>query len=77
MVELMDINVPAGMTASLLKVEYAMEPIVPCKISNLVDGSLKDAGGKEGDRIISVNGEASGLLLSICCGHQPAKEYKF
>ena len=56
--KLIDINVPAGMTASLLKVEYAMEPIVPCQISVLVDGSLKDAGGKEGDRIISVNGEA-------------------
>ena len=56
--EYMDIKVPAEMTASLLKVQYAMEPIVPCEISKLVDGSLKDAGGQEGDRIISVNGSS-------------------
>ncbi len=51
-----DISVPADKTSKLLKVEYAMEPIVPCAVSKIVDGSLKDAGGQEGDRIISVNG---------------------
>ncbi len=50
-----DINVPEDMTAKLLKVEAAMEPIVPCVISKLADGSLKEAGGEEGDRIVSVN----------------------
>lgn len=54
--ELLDIRVPEEMTARLLKVQAAMEPIVPCVLSKLVDGSLKEAGGKEGDRIISVNG---------------------
>lgn len=54
--ESLDINVPADMTARLLKVQYAMEPIVPCEVSLLVDGSLKAAGGEVGDRIVSVNG---------------------
>jgi len=54
--ELLDVRVPEGLTSRLLKVQVAMEPIVPCEISKLVDGSLMDAGGKEGDRIISVNG---------------------
>lgn len=51
-----DIRVPGDMTARLLKVQAAMDPIVPCQISVLVDGSLKAAGGEEGDRIVSVNG---------------------
>lgn len=54
--ELLDVRVPEEMTSRLLKVQLAMEPIVPCEISVLVDGSLKEAGGEEGDRIISVNG---------------------
>ena len=54
--ELLDVRVPEEMTSRLLKVQMAMEPIVPCEISVLVDGSLKEAGGEEGDRIISVNG---------------------
>lgn len=52
----LDINVPGDMTAKLLKVQLAMEPIVPCLISQMTDGSLKEAGGEEGDRIVSVNG---------------------
>lgn len=54
--KLIDIRVPREMTARLLKVEYAMEPFVLCEIYRLEDGGLKDAGAKEGDRIISVNG---------------------
>jgi len=51
-----DVRVPAEMTARLLKVQIAMEPIVPCEVSLLVEGSLKAAGGEVGDRIVSVNG---------------------
>ena len=54
--EYMDIRVPEEMTSKLLKVEFAMEPIVPMSVAKLVEGSLQDAGGQEGDRIISVNG---------------------
>ena len=54
--KLLDVRVPEEMTSRLLKVQVAMEPIVPCVVSKLVDGSLMEAGGEEGDRIISVNG---------------------
>lgn len=54
--QLLDIEVPDDVMARLLKVEYAMEPIVLCQISRLEKGALKEAGALEGDRIISVNG---------------------
>jgi regulator of sigma E protease len=54
--KIVEVAIPEGMISQLLKVEYAMEPIVPCLIQKIEEGPLKDAGAKEGDRIISVNG---------------------
>ncbi len=54
--ELVDINVPDGMTPKLLNVVNGMEPRVVCEISKLENGSLKTAGAQAGDRIVSVNG---------------------
>jgi regulator of sigma E protease len=56
--QVIDLTIPEGMTSRLLKVEYAMEPRVPCVIGSLVeDGGLIKAGAQEGDRFVAVNGE--------------------
>ncbi len=75
--EIIDIRVPEEMTARLLKVEYAMDPIVPCMVSKLVDGSLKGAGGKEGDRIISVNGTPVEFYYQFVAATNRAKNTSF
>jgi regulator of sigma E protease len=75
--EIIDIRVPGEMTARLLKVEYAMDPIVPCMVSKLVDGSLKGAGGKEGDRIISVNGTPVEFYYQFVAATNRAKNASF
>jgi len=55
----MDIYVPDNMTSRLLKVEFAMEPRVPCVIGSLVEeGGLIKAGAKAGDQFIAVNGRS-------------------
>ena len=44
--KVMDIQVPEDMTSRLLKVQFAMEPRVPCVIDALVEeGGLKEARG--------------------------------
>jgi len=53
----MDIQVPEGMTSKLLKLEYVMEPRIPCEVDGLREGgSMALAGVKLNDRIIGVNG---------------------
>lgn len=53
---LLDINIPEGMTPKLLKLEYTMEPRVPCEVGMLVEkGNMINAGFKLDDRIIGVN----------------------
>lgn len=55
---IMDIQVPEGMTSKLLKLEYVMEPRVPCEVAGLpVDGNMANAGIELNDKIIGVNGE--------------------
>lgn len=55
--ELMDIQVPEGMTSKLLKLEYVMEPRVPCEVDGLREGGSMDLAGVQiNDRIIGVNG---------------------
>ncbi len=55
---MMDIRVPEGMISRLLKIQYAMEPRVPCVIGVVVDdGGMEKAGARVGDRLIAVNGE--------------------
>lgn len=54
--EIMDIHVPEGSTSRLLKLQYTMEPRVPCEITGFTDDRLKKAGVSVGDLIISVNG---------------------
>ena len=54
--KLIDIHLPDDAVSRLLKVEYAMAPRVICGIKKLADGGLKDAGARDGDLIISVNG---------------------
>jgi len=52
-----DIQVPEGMTSKLLKLEYTMEPRVPCGVGILLEkGNMIDAGFEMNDRIIGVNG---------------------
>jgi len=53
----MDIQVPEGMTSKLLKLEYVMEPRVPCEVDGLREGgNMELAGVQLNDRIIGVNG---------------------
>jgi regulator of sigma E protease len=54
---IMDIQVPEGMTSTLLKLEYVMEPRVPCEVDGMAkDGGMALAGVELNDRIIGVNG---------------------
>jgi len=54
---IMDVQVPEGMTSKLLKLEYVMEPRVPCEVDGLLEGgSMEEAGVQLNDRIIGVNG---------------------
>ena len=54
---IMDIQVPEGMTSTLLKLQYVMEPRVPCEVDGLAkDGGMALAGAELNDRIIGVNG---------------------
>lgn len=54
--QVQDIHVPEGSSSKLLKLEYVMEPRIPCEISGLAeDGNLAKAGVKVNDRIIGVN----------------------
>lgn len=54
--QIMDIQVPEGMTSKLLKLRYTMEPRVPCEIDMFTDDRLPNAGAQAGDRIIGVDG---------------------
>jgi regulator of sigma E protease len=54
---IMDIQVPEGMTSTLLKLQYVMEPRVPCEVDGMAkDGGMALAGVELNDRIIGVNG---------------------
>lgn len=54
---IMDVQVPEGMTSKLLKLEYVMEPRVPCEVGILLEkGNMISSGIKLNDRIIGVNG---------------------
>jgi len=54
---IMDLHVPEGMTSKLLKLEYTMEPRVPCEVGLLLEkGNMIKAGIELDDRIIAVNG---------------------
>jgi len=54
---IMDIQVPEGMTSTLLKVEYVMEPRVHCVVDGMREGGTMEKAGVEiNDRIIGVNG---------------------
>ncbi len=75
--DLIDIRVPEEMTARLLKVESAMDPIVPCMVSKIVDGGLKKAGGKEGDRFIAVNGTPVDYYYQFIAATNRAKNTTF
>jgi len=56
--EVMDIHVPEGMTSKLLKLQYVMEPRVPCEVEGLrADGNMAKAGIEPNDRIIGVDGQ--------------------
>lgn len=72
-----DIQVPADLVSKLLKVQVAMEPIVPCEISKLSAGSLKAAGGQEGDRIISVNETPVDFYYQFAAATNRAKNTSF
>lgn len=53
----MDIPVPENITSRLLKIEFAMEPRVPCVIGELVtEKGLIKAGAQVGDQFIAING---------------------
>jgi regulator of sigma E protease len=55
--KIIDLKVPEGMTSKLLKLEYTMEPRVPCEVGSLIaKGNMIGAGIKVNDRIIGVNG---------------------
>jgi len=54
---IMDVQVPEGMTSKLLKLEYVMEPRVPCEVGLLLEkGNMISSGIELNDRIIGVNG---------------------
>jgi len=54
----MDIRVPDGSIAELLKAEYPIYPRIPFVVGELVAGSgAEEAGLKAGDRIIAINSE--------------------
>jgi regulator of sigma E protease len=53
--ELMDIHVPEGMTSKLLKLQYTMEPRVPCEVEMFTDNRMAEAGVEVNDKIIAVN----------------------
>lgn len=54
---IMDIQVPEGMTSKLLKLEYVMEPRVPCVVDGFLEGGSMDLAGVQlNDQIIGVNG---------------------
>ncbi len=52
----MDIQVPDGMTSKLLKLEYVMEPRIPCEVAMFTDNRMAEAGVELNDKIIGVNG---------------------
>ncbi len=54
--KLMDIQVPEGMTSRLLKLEYTMEPRIPCVVAEFTDDRMAEAGVELEDKIIGVNG---------------------
>jgi len=55
---IMNIQVPEGMTSKMLKLEWVMEPRIPCEIGDLAaDGNMVKAGIELNDKIIGVNGE--------------------
>ena len=55
--EILDIQVPEGMTSKLLKLAYTMEPRVPCEVGILLEkGNMIGAGIELNDKIIGVNG---------------------
>ncbi|HER08491.1 MAG TPA: RIP metalloprotease RseP [Bacteroides sp.] len=55
---MMDIRVPDGAIAELLKAEYPLYPRIPFVVGDLVEGSgAKKAGLEVGDRIIAINSE--------------------
>ncbi len=54
---IVEIKVPEGMTSKLLKVEFVMEPRMPCVVARIPDdGSMALAGVELNDRFIGVNG---------------------
>ncbi|MEA3460742.1 MAG: RIP metalloprotease RseP [Bacteroidota bacterium] len=54
---IMDLQVPEGITSKLLKLEYTMEPRVPCEVGMLLEkGNMISSGIQLKDRIIGVNG---------------------
>jgi regulator of sigma E protease len=55
--KLIDIHLPDGMTSRLLKIEIPMEPRLSIIIKKLEAGGLRDAGAKEGDQIIALDGK--------------------
>ena len=56
--KVMDISVPGGSIAELLKAEYPIYPRIPFVVGDLVEGSgAEEAGLKAGDRIIAINSE--------------------
>jgi regulator of sigma E protease len=55
---IIDLDVPEGLTSKLLKLEWVMEPRVPCEVEAVAEGMSMDRAGIEpNDRIIAVNGE--------------------
>jgi len=53
---MMNIQVPEGMTSKLLKLEYVMEPRIPCEVAMFTDNRMAEAGVELNDKIIGVNG---------------------
>lgn len=54
--QIMDIQVPEGMTSKLLKLQYTMEPRTICEVAMFTDDRMEKAGVEVGDQIIGVNG---------------------
>jgi regulator of sigma E protease len=56
--KIMNIQVPEGTTSKLLKLDWVMEPRVPCEVEGVSEGgNMAKAGIEPNDRIIGVNGE--------------------